>query len=95
MVGNFIEEASNIFMLIKIIEQPSESFIDSHKIVMQIIKPSTVIISKLFGENINKSLIRLKIVKRVYNLLKVKINVSIEIFESDWMGDFIFAFSLL
>jgi uncharacterized protein YktB (UPF0637 family) len=94
LISDFIEKASYVFVLIKVIEQPSKSLIDSHDIIMEIIKPSAVVISKLPGENVNESRIRLKVIKRVNNFLEVQIDVSVKIFESDWMCNLILALPL-
>ena len=49
-------------MLVVIIEQPPQSFVDSHDVVMQIVEPSSMIVVELFIELLDKRFILLQIV---------------------------------
>ncbi len=95
LVGDFVEEASNILVLIKGIEKPPESFIDPHDVVMQVIQTSTVVVSELFGEDVDKGGVRLEVVEGVDYLLEIKVDVGIKVLESDRMCDLVLALPLL
>jgi hypothetical protein len=93
-VGNLIQKASNVFMLIEIVEEPSQPLIDTHDIVMQIIKTPTVIVRQLLYKFFDESLILLQIVKRVNDLLNVQVDVRVIVFISDGVNDAVLSLSI-
>lgn len=75
-------------MFIVIIEQPSKTLIDTHNIVMQVIKDVTKFDLHLFFQLSQESLVIQQVVHSVDYLLDVQVYICVEVFVPDWMDDF-------
>ena len=94
LVGDFVEEASNIFVSVEIVEEPSESLVDPHDVVVQVEESIGEVVLELAHENVDKSRVRLEVVEGVDNLLNVEVYVCVIVLKPDGVGDFVLALTL-
>lgn len=62
LVGDFVEEPSDVLVTVEIVEEPSEPFVDSHDVVVKIEESVGEVILELFGQDSNEGGVRLKVV---------------------------------
>lgn len=63
-------------MFIVVIENPSNSLVNSEDIVVQIIAIAAILLIKLFSDFLLESLVTHQIIHRVGNLLDIEIDVT-------------------
>jgi len=81
-------------MLVVMIENPPDSFVNPENEVMEIILVFTILLIKLLLNFVLKSIITHEVVQCVCDLLDVQIDVAFKVFVPDRMHDFVSVFFL-
>ena len=94
-IGDFIEEVSNIFVSIVVIQHPPQPLIYPEHVVVQIVIVLPIISIQLLPQLSQKGLIHEQVIHRVGNLLDIQVDVALKIFVSNRMHNSKSAISLL
>lgn len=94
-IGDFVKEASDVLMTVVIVEDPSEAFVDTDDVVMQLVLVNSIVRVQLFLELGLEDLISEEIVHGVGNLLNVQVNVTFEVFVTNRVQKFVPSFAFL